>query len=260
MSKYVTKAMEVDQIFYKYVPIQTALLILKNGTIKFPTPLEINDPFEFHTGFLYNDFDEKERLSQVKSLLKEYSLVHLKELDTITTEYIDEGFVDIRTNFFEKFRNNTGVFCGSKSFCNSLLWSYYADAHKGVCLGFKFPAINTMNCFFSEVNYVSEIIPLKIAMTKETQDDDILAIHYWLCTKSSQWRHEEELRGIKLLENGLFPFNKNYLVELYYGIGITEENKVAINKVLAENEYPVQHVLQMEINPGTFALRCKIKS
>src|ERR1700681_4254027 len=38
--------------------------------------------------------------------------------------------------FKESQDDETGVLCFSRSWSNPVLWSHYADKHKGVCLGF----------------------------------------------------------------------------------------------------------------------------
>jgi hypothetical protein len=48
--------------FYKYVTVETALLILQNRTLKYSSPVIFNDPFDVQTkvdfGFEVSDFME----------------------------------------------------------------------------------------------------------------------------------------------------------------------------------------------------------
>jgi Protein of unknown function (DUF2971) len=76
-----------------------------------------------------------------------------------------------------------GMICFCKQWHNPLLWSHYADKHRGMCLGF-----NVDDRGLKEVNYVDERADLKIPPTKETTDE-------LLFTKYRDWRYEEELRN-----------------------------------------------------------------
>jgi hypothetical protein len=76
-----------------------------------------------------------------------------------------------------------GMICFCKHWHNPLLWSHYADKHRGMCLGF-----DVDDRGLKEVNYVHERADLKIPPTKETANE-------LLFTKYRDWRYEEELRN-----------------------------------------------------------------
>lgn len=66
---------------------------------------------------------------------------------------------------------------------NPLLWSHYADKHRGICLGFKVD-----ERILRRVTYVRDRSPLKLPLTKETADL-LLWTKYW------DWRYEKEWRS-----------------------------------------------------------------
>lgn len=76
-----------------------------------------------------------------------------------------------------------GMICFCKHWHNPLLWSHYADKHRGMCLGF-----DVDDRGLKEVNYVDKRADLKIPPTKETADE-------LLFTKYRDWHYEEELRN-----------------------------------------------------------------
>jgi hypothetical protein len=94
-----------------------------------------------------------------------------------------------------------GLLCFSRSWDNPLLWSHYADRHKGIALGFDFNKHKLKN-----VSYVSKRPPLKGLSLRVAQD--------LLFKKYIDWRYEQEVRTFTSLEDadsatGLYLANFN---------------------------------------------------
>jgi hypothetical protein len=94
-----------------------------------------------------------------------------------------------------------GMICFCKHWHNPLLWSHYADKHRGVCLGF-----DVDDRGLRQVDYVEERSDLTMPPTKESADE-------LLFTKCRDWRYEEELRNwFKLDEREgghyFYPFDR----------------------------------------------------
>jgi len=81
-----------------------------------------------------------------------------------------------------------GVLCFCRHWHNPVLWSHYADRHRGICLGFDVPEIS-----IKAVNYVATRSPMQFPPTEET-------IQKLLFTKYRDWKYEEEWRGWFRLE------------------------------------------------------------
>lgn len=113
-----------------------------------------------------------------------------------------------------------GLICFSKSWQNPVLWSHYADKHRGICLGF-----DVSDKLLHPVNYREK--PIKIIFDK-THGSLRLSesfVNELLYTKYSSWEYEAEVRVFveldhKTIESGLFfhPFSKNLqLTEVILG-------------------------------------------
>jgi hypothetical protein len=76
-----------------------------------------------------------------------------------------------------------GMICFCKHWHNPLLWSHYADKHRGICLGF-----DVDDRGLRPVDYVEERSDLTMPPTKETADE-------LLFSKYRDWQYEEELRN-----------------------------------------------------------------
>src|SRR6266446_5545165 len=59
-----------------------------------------------------------------------------------------------------------GMICFSKQWHNPLLWSHYADKHRGMCLGF-----DVDDRGLKAVNYVEERSDLKLPPNKESMEE-----------------------------------------------------------------------------------------
>ena len=81
-----------------------------------------------------------------------------------------------------------GLLCFSKSWRNPVLWSHYADRHRGLCLGFQVP-----KGFLDKVLYVNERWPVPAA-------PDIEFMKRVLFTKFSHWQYEQEYRAFVNLD------------------------------------------------------------
>lgn len=86
-------------------------------------------------------------------------------------------------NSKRKMAQHYGLLCFSRSWHNPMLWSQYADSHRGICLGFE---VNEK--FFAPVGYVKDRIPLQLPLSPTNAKQ-------LLFTKYRDWRYEEELRG-----------------------------------------------------------------
>lgn len=100
------------------------------------------------------------------------------------------------------FAEHNGINCFSKSWNNPLMWAYYSDKHKGLCLGFDIP--DELVC---EVNYTAEL-PSADEFFHELSTSKNPLTNYigefktkFMLTKSSDWSHEEEYRAFLNLEN-----------------------------------------------------------
>jgi hypothetical protein len=76
-----------------------------------------------------------------------------------------------------------GMICFSRSWHSSLLWSHYADKHRGICLGF-----DVVEGGLKRIAYVADRPILRVPPTEES-------INELLFTKFLDWQYEEEWRN-----------------------------------------------------------------
>lgn len=123
-------------------------------------PKEFNDPFEFNiiSDYLFDN-------SEIKPLNINQKIIKDK---------------------IENLINNLGVICYSTDDTNGLLWSHYADNHKGIILVFDAPQETNIK----KVKYQNIIQEINL----ENEADILIEALKISTTKSDIWSYEEEFR------------------------------------------------------------------
>lgn len=88
-----------------------------------------------------------------------------------------------------------GLLCFSRTWSNPVLWSHYADKHRGICLGFDVPDEWT-----KRVSYQGKRLEADAKRQLGTASEDTLGYRL-LTTKYRHWRYEDEVRMIIRLEH-----------------------------------------------------------
>jgi Protein of unknown function (DUF2971) len=84
-----------------------------------------------------------------------------------------------------------------------LLWSHYADQHKGICIEYDFPEFNVIRAFIQPTNYRQEVH--KIQVFEEFNAMQAIASSL---IKSNDWSYEKEWRIT------IFKSDKNFVQKL----------------------------------------------
>lgn len=201
---------------YKYRKLEerTKDIIIYNG-MYFCSPVDSNDPFDFRLPinlgesirklrkenfvFYLNNLkkdlenNNKEILEEISEdeLLKIRKKLNSKDVKSIAEELLKTA--PYLEDIIQKRRRETGICCFSKKCDNVLMWSHYAQDHKGIC--FKFDIKEDSN-FFSPlitVEYKKEV-DLNISeyfLNYNKFSKDIARV------KHSDWSYEKEVRVIK---------------------------------------------------------------
>jgi hypothetical protein len=216
--------------FFKYMSAGTAKIVLKNRTLRWSTPSQLNDPFDIQFNMdiradpatlkvialdrLWDVFEGRTRpnprnpLGALFSVLGARGIKISKEdlLERIGPAY-DEGFARMMAVLPSVHEEASAIISSVKILCmsarpdNTLMWSHYAGNHSGVVLRFKsIPELDTPYGMAKPVNYVGEVPPL----LSEEQLADIFAgtgsiyeagiLDRTVYTKSLDWAYEDEWR------------------------------------------------------------------
>ena len=196
--------------------------ILVKNRLYFSNPAQFNDPFEMIPAIL------------PRKIFKSVSPVRKKKLseDVLSQIYQDSmrKFRDEQSKVLTKF----GVSCLSQSFDDIVMWSHYADQHKGICILF-----DTKLKFFDglrPVTYVPKRLPTPIKTKGEPG-----RLMQLMTTKLDLWEYEKEWRILDY-ENG--PGIKHFPPEILHGVifgcRMTEQNKGRIRGWCERRAQPVK--------------------
>src|SRR5260221_11935201 len=109
-------------------------------------------------------------------------------------------FVDnTGTTVYDSFKKSLCVCCFSKNMNEILMWSHYADNHKGVCLEWDFDVEQKKGSFF-EIEYDDNVTILDEVKRYESGhlNLDIESNGKFMKLKFKTWGYEEEIRIIKI--------------------------------------------------------------
>jgi len=156
LTKSVSNHLKLRIRVYHFTALEYALAALKNQRLKVARISELNDPFE----------------------------LLCPPLADRTTR---QAFVALK----KREAKRSGILCFSKKWSNLLLWSHYADKHRGAALAFEIhPDLIT------EILYTTRRKTLNVpALTKrgDLAKKDKAIIY---ATKSQHWEYEEEVERV----------------------------------------------------------------
>jgi len=162
---------------YHFLSAEHALDDLTNWHIRISLIDELNDPFEL--------WCVAQDTPQLRQAMRDYK---------------------------REMANRFGVLCFCRDWHNPVLWSHYADRHRGICLGFEVDE----RCVH-EVTYVESRVPITTPVTLDTAS-------LLLYTKYRDWSYEQEFRGWFSLETP-DPGSGHYFYEF--------DDKIQLREVIA---------------------------
>jgi len=104
-----------------------------------------------------------------------------------------------------EMNRSVGILCFSRKWSNPVLWSHYADKHRGLCLGFDIP-----DPLAKTVTYVGSRLKAELEGITHQDDDDSFGLKL-ITTKYRHWRYENEVRLIINLEH-IQPEDQKYFL------------------------------------------------
>jgi hypothetical protein len=106
---------------------------------------------------------------------------------------------------YGKLKNASKICCFTKNPINYLMWSHYANRHKGYCVYYDFHNVNILSnrfCYtnifnehvvWGKIEYKNPVIEFDAIPRNGLHNDKYLSFFY---NKYEYWRHEEEVRAL----------------------------------------------------------------
>lgn len=214
---------------YKYLPFnEGSIKTITEGTIKFTCPLDFNDPFDCMPYYDPNRVDNylKNNPHMIDSILDNMNLSPAKKI-TKRREHIEKVRNKYKDGSIGKeIIKRVGVLSLSKDALNILMWSHYANYHKGIVLEFRIPFHGKK----SEEKRIHELlVPFPVRYSNERpiykmDEDQENILNKILLTKSEVWDYEQEERVLDYKRKaGIYEYARDeILASIIAGIKMSD--------------------------------------
>jgi len=274
---------------YKYKAFdQDSLELILSDYLYYANPSQFNDPLDCKISIVddINDEDElknilsklyksraEKRLNEAAKSLHYRGNKTLEKISTLSQNEVEKMIYDIYTNFSffgdegstitEALANaigslilsgyNKGVLSLSEDGSCPLMWSHYAEDHKGLCLGYNVPEMAKKNV--RPIIYTSDSREVRTSQILKMINNDNSARRAIeesiFLRKASPWAYEKEWR---MISNVGLQNASLYLSEITFGLRCKDTTIYSIMKSLHDRERPIDFYQIVEV-PKKFTLK-----
>ena len=173
---------------------------------------------------------------------------------------MDTDLVRVNTEMKEVMDKTYRVGCLCTDYKNRLMWSHYANGHKGFCIEYDFsvPCKERGELLVLPVVYSRERpkFPWSVALAADKNSDTVKkdgarAMIRSLVTKDDAWQYEDEWRIITLQSSGVENVKMPPISCIYVGALCPEEHKAMLYQIAQTHNIPAK---QMTIDRGCYTL------
>lgn len=232
---------EDEKYFYLYKHVDSSdgsLCILSQGTLKFTNPKNFNDPFDCKFSLTPAYLSSSKALKMNEGILFPKRSPAKRALESQRMKNFYNYNPQLLKSISE-VRNSAYICCLNQNPLNILMWSHYAQQHKGFVIEFRFkknPEFASIEKEHIFIPYPILYSPIFPKLVKKDRQTDAVANKSFL-TKSLDWSYEKEWRIIRYdLESNeeiqKFPRDM-VLTSVIAGIGVNNEVFLKWEKALS---------------------------
>ena len=270
----------IPNILYKYLDFEGGKAMLEKHSLKYCPINELNDPFEFMPGGYDMTYQSLARQADIvfqqnkekyldeimcrlgRKLTDEELELEMERFHSYIVKSIYDG---MQNRDWQSFINNASAKYGVLSLCeeatNILMWSHYADEHKGIVIGIDSSVLrNPQKVWYNSCR------PKLKASFDSNEDEYKNAVLNIMTTKALEWQYEHEWRCIEKLDRldkvdcdakTLYldmTLTLDNIKEIFFGARMSEDSKELIKKMFSST-YPVFY--NLSYNNTKYSLDCK---
>ena len=263
--------MDTPSSLYKYMPLsdekrkEYIRQIFQDHTVWFSNRADFNDPFEFHftpsfEATTYEKIEVFARALQRKNpnLPNDSAKAEATSAILYTSQHptVLEEWEQRRLSLFAKrLDEEVGIFCLTEHKDDILMWSHYADKHRGICIEFR-PVNEEHNEFYHQAH--------KVIYPKDNSPPCLNFYHYrdnsgeWavkcLTTKALHWEYEGEWRIIDVSNGpGKRSLPPGFISSMILGCRIESGHRDFVVELASSYPTPVT-IYQARMRPGCYDL------
>ena len=275
-----------NMILYKYIP-PARIDVLQKHSIRFTQYGDFNDPFELNPNIdkLAEENEIRSRVSKnfAKLVEEEYSKhplisafiskdafikLALSQEESVKNEVIgiEPHIVKLLPGLLQKTANSMlGALSLSEASNHELMWSHYAEEHKGYVIGFDslHPFFNQKKTDSDELRHLRKIeyrdAPPVINLMN-TNGSELFFV------KSSKWTYEAEWRMLLPLSDAtkvidrtpyaihLFNFPVKAIKSIIFGARSSNETKSIIRSLLSKSEFSHIELFKAQLDSASYGI------
>lgn len=195
MNKSTNALEDKEYTLYHYQPFNKSYLelLLINRTIYCSNPKSFNDPWDckpwYNTSILDDEIEYQLHVDFIREHAKKMPLISDEAVNRIagSRALLEDTLNTLSMGMARDNDHCFRIYCLTPDPENSLMWSHYADKHRGICL--EFDAMNVVIGSAKKVCYNSSLPTIKFY--EKTNDPMFHLLH-----KSDVWSYEKEYRII----------------------------------------------------------------
>lgn len=194
-----------------------------NNKYYFSSPNGFNDPFDSWCKIIADGTDDE--------FLKLFEKHGSQNGHKMLEQYRSANYITKNKLLKETLRislETVGVFCLTELNDNLLMYSHYADSHKGMCLQFTFDEEHSKK--LRKVVYSHDSTLVKINVFKREYTEHVIM------NKSNIWEYEREWRFIHLFKKGttdrFFSFPPGFLTGIIFGCKTPSKDEEMLRSVM----------------------------
>lgn len=244
---------------YKYGRLnEHSEALFTTPTIWFSAPAQLNDPFECRPWLTFDGTPDQIVASLTRTLKRRHpELTHENAEAQAVSMFLSRrsdtpDWERTRRGMIARFSESIGLYCLSRVNNSILMWSHYAQDHRGYCLQFEATEFTPVFGRAQEVRYAEDLPVVNVfGPPSEDQVDQIFL------TKFAGWSYEEEWR---LIDHERGPSLREYPPELLkgviFGLRMPSADRAKIGTWLKERPNPVR-VLEAIQHERQFAIEVR---
>lgn len=234
--------------------------LLRKNELFMASPGSLNDPFDcriYENYLKYIDTEEKKDNYILESLNKHST--YFKENDISLSQakkILEERMEDllkyqirsevIGSEFDDK---HFGITCFSEKWDSILMWTHYADNHRGYCIGFDEKMLRISQLFdkIKRVEY-SQNYPELDPLNKHKKIDEL---KYFV--KSLDWEYEKEVRLLNLYldyktpePNRIITLDNKFIKEVIIGLNTSKKDREEIISIARDKNIYIWQTIKAE--------------
>ena len=254
--------MKTPKTLYKYYSLANPkriaaaeALITRNEIFRANPATHFNDPFDCKPFFRAVDVHSKDYEQAFYAKLAHLpkwqvaKMLSLKRADPNEQIVINLGLFKMQNAFSE----TSSVFCMTEKPDNLLMWSHYADSHKGICIGFNIADETDFLSHAHPVSYSSKYPFFDPVAEKDGQ----IVMEKCFLTKAKDWEYEAEWRVVFYkMPSGTSPIKPSNLISVILGARASIDSKQLVRRWLSTRNDKLK-ISEASFVSGEFALRMK---